>query len=110
RPGLAFRFATELENLGTGPDEAAAPRSVALRGIAVALPDGAQVVTMDALIAKFTIAGLEAKRLDEVVLVTPVLSLPSTGAAARPAEPQPSVPPAAGWTIDAWSRTTAVSA
>jgi hypothetical protein len=99
RPGVAFRFTTDLENVGTGPDEAAAPRSVALRGVAVALPDGTQIVTMDALIAKFTIAGLEAKRLDEVALVTPVLSLPSTVAAARPAEPQPSVPPAAGWTI-----------
>src|SRR5262249_17377060 len=72
RPGVAFRLTTDLENVGTGPDEAAAPRSVALRGVTVSLADGAQIATLDALIAKFTIAGLEEKRLDEIALVTPV--------------------------------------
>src|SRR5262249_54420495 len=99
RPGVAFRLTTDLENVGTGPDEAAAPRSVALRGVTVSLADGAQIATLDALIAKFTIAGLEEKRLDAIALVTPVLSVPSSLPTAPPAATQPSVPPAAGWTI-----------
>jgi hypothetical protein len=100
RPGVAFRLTTDLENVGTGVDEAAAPRGVALRGVTVSLADGTPVVTMDALIAKFTIAGLEARRVDEIALVTPVLSPPSTlPPAATPSAARPSAAPAGGWTV-----------
>jgi hypothetical protein len=99
-PGVAFRFTTDLANVGTGEDQAAERRQVALRAIRVSLADGSPVMTMDALIAQFTIAGLEAKRIDELALVTPVLTVPATLA---PTTSVPAVSPSAALAEAGWS-------
>jgi hypothetical protein len=100
-PGVAFRFSTDLVDFGTGADQAAEQRQIALRTITVSLADGSPVMTLDGLMAQFTIAGLEAKRIDEIAMVMPVLSIPPTLA---PTTAAPAVSPSAalaeaGWTI-----------
>jgi hypothetical protein len=100
-PGVAFRFATDLANVGTGADQAAEPRQIALRAVTVDLADGTPVVTMDGLLAQFTIAGLAAKRIDEIAMVAPVLSMPPTLAptAGAPAVSPKTALAEAGWSI-----------
>jgi hypothetical protein len=99
-PGVAFRFSTDLVDFGTGADQAAERRQIALRAITVSLADGSPVMTMDGLIAQFTIAGIQAKRIDEIAMVMPVLSLPPTLA---PTTAAPAVSPSAALAEAGWS-------
>ena len=99
-PAVAFRFSTDLVDFGTGADQAAEQRQIALRTITVSLADGSPVMTMDGLMAQFTIAGLEAKRLDEIALVMPVFSIPATLA---PTTGAPAVSPSAALAEAGWS-------
>ena len=99
-PAVAFRFSTDLVDFGTGADQAAEQRQIALRTITVSLADGSPVMTMDGLMAQFTIAGLEAKRFDEIALVMPVLSIPATLA---PTTGAPAVSPSAALAEAGWS-------
>ena len=68
-PGVAFRFSTDLRGLRhTGGSGGGARQVVSVRH-GLPRPTARPALTMDGLIARFTIAGLEAKRIDEIAMV-----------------------------------------
>lgn len=83
-PGVAFRLAADLRDLGTVGDAATRGQEVTARRVTATLPGGAApVLALDAVVARFSVAGLLAKRVEEIRLVAPAITatgpLPATG-------------------------------
>ncbi len=96
-PGVAFRVAADLRELATTGDAAARLQDVTARRVTVTLPGDVPLLTADAVHARFSLAGLLGRRVEELRLMTPALTVPDTlpafgGAPAGAA-------PAAGWTL-----------
>ena len=96
RFGVAFRVAADLPELGTAGDAAAQWRDVTARRVSATLPGGAPVLAADAVVVRFTIAGLLGERVEEIRLVAPAITAPGTLSAAAPAG---GGRPAAGWSF-----------
>lgn len=88
-PGVAFRLAGDWRELGTDPARAALPRRATAHGLTVTAPGGATILAADAVRAHFSIAGLDARRVDEILVMAPAVtvpqSMPAMGDAAAPA-------------------------
>jgi hypothetical protein len=79
RPGVVAEIALDLRQLGTAPEVAQRRQRVRLRRLAVAYPEQPPMLAADAAIARFTMADLlEHQRLDELRVVTPVVTVPET--------------------------------
>lgn len=95
---VEFRVATALRDLGAG--DATAPQIVRVENLRVATeaaPDP-PLLTAETATARFTSAGLFARRLDELEITNPVLDLtppPATTAGAATATTAPPAEPAA---------------
>src|SRR5262249_27116904 len=74
-PGVAFGFAADLRELGLDPERSQEPHRLALQDVHVTLTDSDANVTVAAVRAGFRLAGLQERRIDEVRLVTPVISV-----------------------------------
>ncbi len=96
-PGVDFGFAADLRELGLDPERAQQPHRLALQDVRVTPSEGDVLVTIAAVRAGFRVAGVLERRIDEVRLITPLLSvgerLPSFAGAAHPGSAAP------GWTI-----------
>jgi hypothetical protein len=95
-PGVAFRVAADLPELGTAGDAAMRWRDLTARHLTATLPGGAPVLAVDAVVVRFSIAGLLGKRVEEIRLVAPAITVPGTLPAAGPAGRGT---PAAGWSF-----------
>jgi hypothetical protein len=74
-PGIAFAFAADLRELGLDPERSQEPHRLALQDVRVTLADNDSNITVAALRAGFRLAGLRERRIDEVRLFTPVVSI-----------------------------------
>lgn len=103
-PGVSFHLHADLAEVGAGPGIAERPHDVTARRVAVTLPGGVPLAAVDAVRTRFSIAGLLAKRVEEVRLAAPALTVPESvpAAAASRAPGQPAGGgglPAPGWTL-----------
>ncbi len=86
RPGLAFRFATDLRAIGFTGERGARRHRLRIRDVRATLADGPpNVVLDDLLVTARPAAVLEEARIDEIHLFGLAVKLPGVGAAA-PAE------------------------
>jgi hypothetical protein len=74
-PGVDFGFAADLHELGLDPERAQQPHRLALRDVRVSLAGSDTVLTVAGVRAGFRVAGLLERRVDEVRLITPLLSV-----------------------------------
>jgi hypothetical protein len=74
-PGVAFGFAADLRELGLDPERSQEPHRLALQDVRVTLADNGSNIAVAALRAGFRLAGLRERRIDEVRLFTPVVSV-----------------------------------
>jgi hypothetical protein len=99
-PGVTFRAAADLRDLSGAGDEATRMQSVTARRVAATLPDGTPVFAADAVTARFSVAGLRRKRVEELRLVAPALTMSDThisgGGGPSPVGGGPAAP---GWSI-----------
>lgn len=84
-PGVAFRVAADLRDVGTAGDAATRWQDVTARQVTATLPGGAPLLAADAVVARFSIAGLLGKRVEEIRLIAPAITvageLPAAGGA-----------------------------
>src|SRR5262249_57452269 len=73
--GVWFGFGADLGELGLDPERSQEPHRLALHDVRVTLADNDSNVTVAALRAGFRLAGLRERRIDEVRLFTPVVSI-----------------------------------
>src|SRR5262249_1804534 len=74
-PGVAFAFAADLRELGLDPERSQEPHRLALPDVPVTLADNDSNIAVATLRAGFRLAGLRERRIDEVRLLTPVVSV-----------------------------------
>ena len=74
-PGVAFAFAADLRELGLDPERSQAPHRLALQDVRMTLADNDSNITVAAVRAGFRVAGLRERRIDEIRLFTPVVSV-----------------------------------
>src|SRR5262249_52822797 len=73
--GVWFGFGADLGELGLDPERSQEPHRLALHDVRVTLADNDSNVTVAALRAGFRLAGLRERRIDEVRLFAPVVSV-----------------------------------
>jgi hypothetical protein len=78
-PGLSCGFALDLHELGLEPERAERMHHIALRNVGATLANDTTVLDARAAGISFSLAGvLERKRIEEIGLETPRVSLPAT--------------------------------
>jgi hypothetical protein len=96
-PGIGFRVTTDLRDIATGGEAAERMLEVTARRVAAVLPGNVPLLEAGAIVARFSLAGVAGRRIEELRLVEPVITLPGTLPASGPAGG--SGPPAAGWSV-----------